>query len=430
MFYCHQVGNCMDKHSGDLQRVAEQVDQRALWDRLMTMAQLGALSNGGVNRQALSDEDIAARRQLIEWATPFGFAVSTDEIGNLYVRRAGTDPEALPVLTGSHMDSQPKGGKFDGIYGVLAGFEALAALHRAGVQTRRPIEVVAWTNEEGGRFQPGMMGSAVVAGRMELTKALAARDKNGVVFGEALARTIAATPAVERRRNGFAAHAYIETHIEQGPVLEKQGKTIGVVTGIQGIRWFAVEVTGREAHAGTSLMKERQDALKCAVHIVAALEKLTDDPSDIVRCTIGRFEVFPGSPNTVPGRVFFTIDFRHPDPEVFERLTAEIENTIRSTAHPCRAEVSRTLEAPPTRFRTEVVDLVRAKTEALGFSYMDIPSGGGHDAQHIHTVCPTGMIFVPCEGGISHNEIENATAEDLVAGTRVLATTLLELANT
>ena len=296
------------------------VDEARLWRRMMDMAQFGATPAGGGNRAAFSAEDIQARKTLIDWASEFGFATATDEIGNLYVRRAGTSGDDAPVVTGSHLDSQPKGGKFDGAYGVVGGFEALEAIERAGVETRRPIEVVAWSNEEGGRFQPGAMGSAVFAGDYPLDDALAAVDPDGVVLADALKETLASTPGVARREMRFAMAGYVEAHIEQGPRLENDDLTIGVVSGVQGLTWYRVEVFGVEAHAGTAPLKGRKDALKSAVSMVAALEQLMADESDTIRFTVGRFECGPGAPSTVPSHVLFTVDFRHPDLKTFVDL--------------------------------------------------------------------------------------------------------------
>ncbi|MBM3537349.1 MAG: M20 family metallo-hydrolase [Alphaproteobacteria bacterium] len=405
------------------------VREARLWQRHAEMARLGATAKGGVNRQALSAEDVAARKLLASWAQARGFAVSTDAIGNLFVRRAGEQHDAAPVMTGSHMDSQPTGGRFDGIYGVLAGFEVLEALEDAGIRTRRPLEVVAWMNEEGSRFPVGAMGSAVFAGRLALDKALAVRDPKGTTVAAALAETMAAAPVARRARIGGPVAAYVEAHIEQGPRLEADCRTIGVVTGIQGSRRYAVEVTGEEAHAGTTPRAARKDALSAAVAVVAALETLMEDPTDTVRFTVGRFEVFPGSPNTVPGRVYFTIDFRHPDQAVLEARGGRIAAVAAAHARGCTVSVSQLTDVPPTVFAPSIVDLVRDCTAGLGLPYMDMPSGAGHDAMHIATLCPAGMIFVPCERGISHNEAENATPADLAAGCRVLADALTTLAN-
>ena len=411
------------------QSAAQAVDQDRLWRRLMEMAAIGATANGGVNRQALSAEDARARRLLVDWAADRGFDTRIDEVGNLYVGRAGADPAAAPVLTGSHLDSQPTGGKFDGAYGVIGGFEALEAIDRAGIETARPIEVVAWTNEEGSRFQPGAMGSAVFAGDLRLAELLANTDRAGVTIEQALANTLAATPEIARRSSGFALAAYIEAHIEQGPRLEATGNTIGVVSGIQGIRWFTVEVFGEEAHAGTTPLKQRKDALKAALAMVGAMERAMADETDVVRFTVGRFEVEPGAPSTVPGHVLFTIDLRHPDTATIERLSDGIDVACRANARGCDFTVIRTIDAPPTAFDPATIELVRRHADELDLAHMTMPSGAGHDAMHMARLCPTGMIFVPCEKGISHNEAENAKPADLAAGARVLAACLVELAN-
>jgi N-carbamoyl-L-amino-acid hydrolase len=405
------------------------IDEQRLWDRHMTMAQIGATPRGGVNRQALSPEDVQARQLLASWARELGFAVSTDEIGNLFVRREGTDPNAAPVLTGSHLDSQPTGGKFDGAYGVLAGFEALQAIHETGAVTKRPLEVVAWVNEEGSRFQPGCTGSLVFSGKARLDSLLGYADPAGIKFGDALKDSLDALPDIARRPLGFAVDAYIEAHIEQGPRLEAEGLPIGIVTGIQGSHRYTVDVIGEEAHAGTAPLKSRKDALKAAAEMVGALEVVMADDTDTVRFTVGRFEVFPGSPNTVPGRVFFTIDFRHPVQETIDRLTAQIEPVCQAHARGCQVIVTQISRVSPVHFGSEMVDTLRRHAANLQLPHMDIFSGAGHDAMHLASVCPTGMLFVPCEKGISHNEVENARPADLAAGAQVLASCLLERAN-
>jgi N-carbamoyl-L-amino-acid hydrolase len=310
---------------------------------------------------------------------------------------------------------------------VLAGFEVLEALEDAGVRTKRPIEVVAWTNEEGSRFPVGAMGSAVFAGRLPLQQALAVVDPAGTTVETALAQTLAAASAPQRPLGGQVA-AYVEAHIEQGPRLEAEKKTIGVVTGIQGSRRYAVEVIGEEAHAGTTPLRARKDALSAGVAIVSALEELMQDPSDTIRFTVGRFEVHPGSPNTVPGRVYFTIDFRHPETAVLNERGSRIAEVTAAHARGCAVTVTSLTDVPPTIFAPSVIDLVRDAAAALGLPHMDMPSGAGHDAMHIATLCPAGMIFVPCARGISHNEAESATPADLAAGARVLAEVLTELA--
>ncbi|MBI3198547.1 MAG: Zn-dependent hydrolase [Rhodospirillales bacterium] len=410
--------------------VAGAVREDRLWQRHVDMAKLGGTPRGGVNRQALSAEDAAARNLLGTWAKARGFATFTDTIGNLFVRREGTDAKARPVLSGSHMDSQPTGGRFDGMYGVLAAFEALEALEDAGVRTKRPVVAVAWTNEEGSRFQPGAMGSAVFAGQYELEDMLQMKDWKGVVVKEALVETLKAAPAPMRDgKPGFPLDGYVEAHIEQGPRLENDKKTIGVVTAIQGSRRYIVETLGEEAHAGTTPRAARKDAFAAALRVAQAMYEATTDKDDTLRFTIGRVDVAPGSPNTVPGKATFTIDMRHPSDAVLEAHEKKLKEIVAAKAAPCTAKIERVNAVAPTNFDPMVIDLVRAKTNALRLPNMDMPSGAGHDAMHIAGLCPAGMIFVPCERGISHNESENAVPADLAAGARVLVEVLTALAN-
>ena len=407
------------------------VDVARLWRRHMEMAAIGALSRGGVNRPALSPLDADARRRLVGWGRALGLEPFQDTMGNLFLRRAGDEPGAAPVMTGSHLDTQPTGGKFDGTYGVLAGLEALEAMNEAGRRTRRPIVLVAWTNEEGARFQPGCAGSAAFAGHAPMDRLLAAVDRAGVSVETALADMLASQPDLPVLPPGFPVHAYVEAHIEQGPRLENEGRTVGVVTGIQGARWFAVEVGGVEAHAGTTPMAVRRDALWGAVNMVRALRELMHDPADVVRFNVGRFEVGPGSPNTVPGRVFFTIDFRHPDAATLVRFGDAVAAVCRREAEACgvTVAVTETSNTPPVDFDAGVVSRIAAAADRLGIPRLVMPSGAGHDARHLAALCPTGMIFVPCEKGISHNEAENATPDHLAAGTKVLADVLADLAD-
>lgn len=409
--------------------IAAAIDERRLWERHMAMARIGATPRGGVNRQAFSPEDGRARQLLVTWARQLGCTVSIDAVGNVYVRRAGSEPTAAPVLTGSHLDSQPTGGKFDGAYGVLAGFEVLEAMQHAGVITRRPIELVCWSNEEGSRFQPGCMGSSVFTGKRQLSEFLRDTDKDGITVEEALQATLAATPDMPQRALGCEVAAYLEAHIEQGPLLEAAGIPIGAVMGVQGSRRYTVEVLGEEAHAGTAPLKTRKDALKAAVSMIHALEEVMADETDTVRCTIGRFEVAPGSPNTVPSRAFFTIDFRHPEQAVINHLTGQIEPVCRAHARGCEVSVTRLSNVAPTPFDPAIIQTVRQHTARLGLTSMDILSGAGHDAMYMATVCPSGMLFIPCTKGISHNETENTRPEDVAAGTRVLAECVVDLAN-
>lgn len=405
------------------------IDEARLWARHMHMATIGAIPGNGVDRAALSAEDIAARRVLIGWARERGFGVAMDAIGNLFIRRAGTDAHAAPVMTGSHMDSQPRGGRFDGMYGVLAGLEALEAIDDAKISTRHPLEVVVWTNEEGSRFQPCTMGSAVYTGARELDEILDVTDNAGIRLRDALDITMTATPDLDRRALGAPAAAYIEAHIEQGPLLENAGKTIGVVTGIQGLRWYNMEVFGKTDHAGTTPLALRKDAVRDAINVINALRELTRDPTDLTRFTVGRMLVTPNSPNSVASHVLFSVDIRHPDPAVIRRLAAAVEPTARDALEQCTLTITPTLDDDPCVFDAGVVDCIERAAMALGISNMRITSGASHDANYMARVCPGGMIFVPCAGGVSHNEAEDATPTDLAAGARVLTAALLELAD-
>jgi N-carbamoyl-L-amino-acid hydrolase len=409
-------------------RAAAAIDQERLWRRHMTMAEIGKTRVGGVSRQALSGDDIRARGLLLEWARARGYEPAVDDIANLFVRRPGRDPAAAPVLAGSHMDSQPAGGRFDGIFGVLAALEALEALDDAGIATVRPIDVAAWTNEEGSRFAPGAMGSAVFAGHMPLADCLDLTDAAGVVFRDALGETLAATPGLPRRPFGFPIAACLEPHIEQGPQLEASGHQIGVVTGIQGARWYVVEVVGEPGHAGTAPLRNRKDAVRAAVAMIAALQELMHDETDQVRFTVGRIEVVPNSPNTIPARVTFSIDFRHPEAAVLEHRSARIAALCRRFAGDCEVSVTETFNRAPCVFPARIVETIESAAKDLGIAHMRLPSGAFHDANFIAELAPTGMIFVPCEKGISHSPLENVLPQDLAAGARVLAAALVELA--
>src|SRR5688572_21198038 len=413
----------------DARDAASRVDEKRLWQRHVEMARIGAIPNNGVNRAALSQEDIAARALLLSWAAQRNFCVSVDGLGNLFVRRDGTDPDAAPVMTGSHMDSQPRGGRFDGIYGVLAGLEALEAMEDAGVVTRRPVEVVAWTNEEGGRFAPCTMGSMVFTGARALADVLDVTDNEGIKLRDALAATLAATPQAAPRAFQSPAAGYIEAHIEQGPLLENAGRTVGVVTGIQGLRWFNIEVFGKTDHAGTTPLKLRKDAVRDAIAIINALHELTYDADDVTRFTVGRMLVTPNSPNSVASHVLFSVDLRHPDPRRIQELGAAVEPLARKAAAFCEVKVTPTLHDDPCVFDPRVTGAIEEAAQTLGLTNMRLPSGASHDAMYMARVCPTGMIFGPCETGVSHNEAENAKPADLAAGARVLTAALLELAN-
>jgi beta-ureidopropionase / N-carbamoyl-L-amino-acid hydrolase len=405
------------------------VSEERQWDRLMEMAKLGAIPGDGVNRACLTPLDREARRLFIGWGEALGLIASVDQLGNLFLRHEGAEPGLAPVLTGSHMDSQPKGGRFDGIYGVIAGLEAVQALREAGVATRRSIEVVAWTNEEGGRFAPGCMGSMAYAGFAPPETWDAIEDTQGVRFGDALAAHLALETDIARRVLGGTPHAYVEAHIEQGPVLEGRDLDIGVVTGIQGSRWFTVEIHGRSDHAGTTPVSMRCDAMQDAIRAITALNGLMRDPTDVLRFTVARMEVFPNSSNSVADLVRFTIDFRHPDRAVVLARGNAIEGVIQAALTTCTAQVHERFHALPTEFQPLVPDAVERAARAQGLGALRMPSGAFHDAQFMVPLCPTGMIFVPCRDGVSHNPAEYSAPDQLAAGTRVLAQVLAELAN-
>ena len=406
---------------------AAAIDEARLWQRHMALAGIGATAKGGVDRQALSEEETRARALLADWAGELGYRVFVDDISNLFIRREGADPGLAPVLTGSHIDSQPTGGKFDGAYGVLAGLEALQALDEAGIETARPVEVAVWLNEEGSRFAPGMMGSEAFCGLRMLDDILAVTDRDGVSVADDLPRALAATPDAERRGIGFPVAAFVEAHIEQGPALERAGLPIGVVTGIQGVRRMRVRVTGEEAHAGTTPKAARRDALWEAARMIDALQRNMHRTEEH-RVTVGMMEIRPNVPSVVAGEVLFSIDIRHPDSATLARLEAGVAAICRGASLSCEFESWTIAESPSIWFDEAVVDTVEAVAGDLGIGHMRLFSGAGHDARQLSHVCPTGMIFVPCEKGISHNEAENAAPADLADGARVLAETLVRLA--
>lgn len=403
-----------------LAAACDNINEDRLWSMHCDMARIGAIPGRGVNRQAFSQEDIEARHLLLRWLEPHGFKVEVDDIANMFIRREGEDPTLSPIATGSHMDSQPRGGRFDGIYGVLAGVEMLLAMEDAGLKTRHPVEVVAWSNEEGGRFAPGAMGSMVYSGFRQLERFLNNTDGDGVMLRDALAATIAGTPQAGKREFGAPMAAYIEAHIEQGPLLERENTTIGVVTGIQGTLWFNVIVTGESAHAGTTPLSIRRDAFQAAVDLVQDLNRLVAQQPDNLRFTIGRFDVVPNTPNSVAGEVSFSIDIRHPDQAVLDQMGEAVRALCAETRNGCDIAINTTFSRSPCTFDRAIVDAVEGAAQRLDLSHMRLSSGAFHDALFMSDICPTGMIFVPCERGISHNPAENAKPSDLAAGAKVL----------
>ena len=405
------------------------IDGERLWRRHVEMARLGATAKGGVNRPALGEKDIEAHALLATWARERGFGVAIDDIGNMFVRRPGTAGDVAPVVSGSHSDTQPTGGRFDGIFGVLAAFEALEAVDEAGIETKRPLEAAIWNNEEGSRFVPGTMGSGVYAGRLALADTLAAADREGATVEDAVAALKRAVPDAQARALGAPIAAFVETHIEQGPVLEDAGEVIGVVTGIQGSRKFQIEVRGEEAHAGTTARRHRKDAFVEAVAMVNALHEIFHDAEDLVRFTIGQFEIVPGARAVVPGSVKFSIDFRHPEIVVLDDLGDKVEPACRSRARACEVTIDELPRSAPVAFSGLVPDAIEAAVRLRGYPWRRIFSGALHDAGNLARLCPAGMVFVPCERGLSHNEAENAKPSDLAAGAQVIADVLVDLAD-
>lgn len=406
-----------------------EIDAGRLWQRHMDMARIGETERGGVHRLALTDEDITAHQLLAEWATKRGFSIALDDIGNMFIRREGSDPSLPPVASGSHTDTQPFGGRFDGITGVLAAFEALEAIEEAGIETRAPIEVIAWNNEEGSRFIPACMGSAAYAGAEPVETMRAARDRDGVTMGDCVDALKITLPNAGRRELGAPFGFFVEAHIEQGPELEANGNIIGIVTGMQGYRRFTVEVTGEDAHSGTTPRARRKDAFVAATDMAVALRAEIQDAADTVRFTIGRFEVFPGGISVVPGRVKFTIDLRHSDSETLNRLGDRIPEICREKAGVCEVAIDEFINQPPLDFPQDMRERFTAAAERRGYAHQPIYSGAGHDARHAAKLCPAGMIFIPCWRGISHNETERAEPEHVAAAAQVIADMLVDLAN-
>jgi N-carbamoyl-L-amino-acid hydrolase len=403
------------------------IDADRLWSRLMALAAIGATPAGGVNRQALSDGEIEAWRLLIGWARDAGLEPATDTAGNLFLTLAGHDRSLPPLMLGSHVDSQPTGGKFDGAAGVLAALEAVAQLGGNGIVPPRDVAVVAWMNEEGSRFAPGMMGSEAFTGERSLAAIRAIRDAEGTSVGEALDRLHAAFPEIALKPLGFPVAAYLELHIEQGPVLEAEGRVIGVVTGIQGKKTFEVTVSGAEGHAGTLAMAERRDAVAAFARIVTALNAEIGAFDALIKSTIGRVRVEPNAPSVVPSRVVFSVDLRHPDNAVLDATGGRLTAICHEQAGPCTAEVRPLVSAPSNDFDHRLRALIAKAAADQSFPAMDLLSAAGHDARHLAKVCPSAMIFIPCRDGLSHVEHEWAEPAHVAAGAAVLAQVLRDL---
>lgn len=403
------------------------IDIKRFWQDLMLMGEVGATPTGGVKRLALTRQDKEGRDLFVGWCTRAGCSITVDAVGNIFARRSGTDDGLAPVVTGSHLDSQPVAGKFDGPYGVLAGLEVIRTLNQHRIDTRRPIEVAVWTNEEGARFQPPSLAAAVVGGSIPVETALSSVDSDGVSFGDAL-RAIGY--AGERDPVRPAIHAYIEAHIEQGPILEGTHADIGVVNGIVGVHAYEVELTGRAAHTGTTPIEYRQDALLGAARIIQGVHALASRYEPGGRATVAFASVSPNARSVVAEKVLLTADCRNTDDAALEHMQAELLELIDSAAQQGRLKVQtrRYWSVLPTHFPPSCTSVIRAAAERFGYAHRDIYSGAGHDAMHLARIAPAAMIFIPCKDGVSHHEAESITPEQAEAGCNVLLHTVLALA--
>lgn len=406
----------------------QRINGKRLWDELMRMAEIGATSKGGVRRLTLTEVDRTGRDRFRAICEQAGLKVRVDAIGNMFARREGRDPKRAPVLLGSHLDSQPSGGKFDGALGVLGGLEVMRTLNEFGVETEAPVELVNWTDEEGSRFGHALMGSGVWSGTFDLEKTYALTDSEGQSVGQALTAIGYRGPEPARC---FPADAYFELHIEQGPILEREGKLIGIVTGAQAQVWFDAVITGKESHAGTTPPAARHDALAGAARVILLVEQMMRDQGETGRGTVGELHVSPNSRNVIPGEVRFAVEFRHPDMAVIERLATEFPARAGVIAHDAGLAFTTTelFRIPAQPFDPGCVDLVRRAAAKLGYPAREIVSGAAHDAVYVARRVPTAMVFTPCKDGLSHNEAESMQPEEAAAGCQVLFEAVLARAN-
>jgi beta-ureidopropionase / N-carbamoyl-L-amino-acid hydrolase len=427
-FICHafRLAGSLSKGMTPMTRLNLIIDPARLWNDLMETARFGGTARGGIRRLTLSDED----RQVRDWfrttCEELGCTVSIDDVGNMFARRAGRNNDLPPIAIGSHLDTQPTGGKFDGVLGVLAGVEVLRTMVTAEYVTTAPIEVINWTNEEGSRFAPAMLASGVFAGVFPPGYAHERKDRDGVSFGTALDAIGYRGP---EKPGGHRLGAMFELHIEQGPILEAENRTIGIVTGVQAARWYEVTVTGQDAHTGATPMNLRKDALLGAARIVDRLNALTALPVHKgTNASVGLLEVAPNSRNTVPGSVFFCVDLRHPEDSRLDALEAGFRALLGETLAPLGLSWEETCiwSSPAVHFDPRLIDCVRHGAARHNLPTRELVSGAGHDAAYIARVAPTTMIFVPCAGGVSHNESESATIADCGAGTQVLLEAVIE----
>ncbi|MGI9510757.1 MAG: Zn-dependent hydrolase [Geminicoccaceae bacterium] len=398
-----------------------------LWDTLLEMAAIGPGVAGGNNRQTLTDEDAEGRRLFQRWCEAEGLSTGVDQMGTMFARREGTDPDALPVMVGSHLDTQPTGGRYDGVLGVLAGLEIIRTLNELDIKTRHPIVVVNWTNEEGTRFAPAMLASGVFAGVHDLDWAYARQDADGKTFGDELARIgFRGDEDIGARK----MKAFFELHIEQGPILEDEGIDIGVVTHGQGLRWLQFTLTGRESHTGSTPMPKRINAGLGMARITELVDEIAWFHAPNAVGAVGHCDVYPNSRNIIPGKCVFTVDFRSPDLNVLNDMVARLEDGANKVAEAIGLgiEIEQVGAFDPVTFDEGCVTAIRGAAERLGYSHRNIVSGAGHDACWINRVAPTAMVMCPCKDGLSHNEAEDITKEWSTAGAEVLFHAVLETA--
>lgn len=403
------------------------IDGDRLWDSIMEMAKIGPGVAGGNNRQTVTDEDGEGRRLFQQWCEEAGLSMGLDTMGNMFARREGTDPDALPVYVGSHLDTQPTGGKYDGVLGVLGGLELIRTLNDLGIKTKHPIVVTNWTNEEGTRFAPAMLSSGVFAGVHEQDWAYAREDAKGKKFGEELERI---GWKGEEKVGDRKMHAFFELHIEQGPILEAEEKDIGVVTHGQGLSWTQVTVTGKESHTGSTPMPMRKNAGLGMARILDAVDRIAWSHKPDAVGAAGHVEVFPNSRNVIPGKAVFTVDFRSPELSVIEDMEKRLREEGQAICDEMGLEVAfeKVGGFDPVEFDKDCVTAVRSAADRLGYSHRDIISGAGHDACWINQVAPTAMVMCPCVDGLSHNEAEEITKDWASAGADVLMHAVVETA--
>lgn len=407
----------MNSHNINLERLESFLAQ---------MATIGATPKGGCNRQALTDLDRRGRDLLISWCKQIGGHPRLDELGNLFIRFKGSDDSLGPIFIGSHLDTQPTGGKYDGVYGVLAALEVMYTLHETATTLTHPVDIVVWCNEEGARFSPAMAGSGVFAGELEKETIYKAQDRNGVSYYDALvsSQQLGKLPCI-----ATPFFASLELHIEQGPILESMGTSIGIVTGVQGMHWYEITLEGKSVHAGPTPMNMRQDPVLGFSQVTQDIYSLVNSYGSDARVTIGTLKVEPSSPNTVPERVVFTLDLRHPKQATLQAMSDEVLSLCTSQNPKLNCHVRTLWLSPAVQFSDKCINAIQDASEILGIEAKPIVSGAGHDSVYLSKVGPTGMIFIPCKDGISHNEEEYAYPQWIQNGANVLLHSLLNIAN-